>query len=515
MNAISSVGKNKKLGTIRILGLAVALGSALRFLPGIIAGFPINDGGMFLQMILDLQASGYSLPSTTSYNFSGIPFTYPPLGFYLVALASQIFGASPILWLVWLPALISAAIVPAFYWFTLKLTASQTKALVAASLYALIPGISDWLIMGGGLTRSLGILFLLFGIGYVYISLREGGTKNLVISILFSSLAVLSHPEAGLQTVSLCFLLWLIYGRSVRGTGYAFALALGVGVFTSIWWINVLHVHGAAPFASAIQTGIRETLVASLFHTFFSLQGGLPILPVFGLVGVFVATKQGNLLPVLGFFLPFFVDPRNAPAVAIFFLIILSVEGMTFLKAQFDAALNKSPNQQKTVLQNLPAFLFVVLLTYFLTVSIGAAKRMASLALTEDERATMEWVRENTPPDSKFLLVTNTGQINPMTDAHLEWFPTLAERQSLNTIQGLEWTLGPRFYQYSLDLIALQTCRDLECIHRWLAQEEFQADYILLLKKRSLPTLIDSLRDEKTYKVVFDSEEAIIFDLTP
>lgn len=515
MDATSPVGKNERTTIAFFLGLSFILGGALRLLPGVIAGFPINDGGMFLQMILDLKANGYSLPLATSYNFSSIPYAYPPLGFYLVAFLSQIFGVSPVHWLLWLPAFVSAAIIPAFYWFAIKITDSSAKALIAAALYALIPGVSDWLIMGGGLTRAFGILFLIIGIGCVYSLLREGGRRRIVPSIFFCSLAVLSHPEVAIQAVGICFLFCLLYVKSLRGAGYAFVLALGVGALTSLWWLNILRMHGVAPFVSAMQTGIRETLIASLFHTFFSLQGGLPILPVFGLVGIFVAIKQRNLLLVFGFFLPFIFDPRNAPAVAIYFLILLSVEGMMFLKDGYESRLNKLLVRQTKIDRTLPAILFSGLLLYLFVVSAGAAKRLGSLALTADDRETMEWVRNNTPPGSRFLLLTNNGQINPMVDARLEWFPALAERRSLNTIQGLEWTLGTQFYQYSLDLIALQACPDVECIHRRLAEEGFHADYILLMKKRASPTVLDSLQSGQIAEIVYDSSNTIIFKLIP
>ncbi|HNM37713.1 MAG TPA: hypothetical protein PKI33_11655, partial [Anaerolineales bacterium] len=65
-----------------ILGSAVILGSIVRLLPGVLAGFPLNDGGMFLSMVKDLQTSHYVLPKFTTYNYLNIPFAYPPFGFY-------------------------------------------------------------------------------------------------------------------------------------------------------------------------------------------------------------------------------------------------------------------------------------------------------------------------------------------------------------------------------------------------------------------------------------------------
>ncbi|MEJ5225591.1 MAG: hypothetical protein WHV44_14130 [Anaerolineales bacterium] len=59
--------------TLLFLTLAVLLGGAVRFLPGIQAGFPINDGGMFYVMTKELVANGFALPHLTGYNGLNIP----------------------------------------------------------------------------------------------------------------------------------------------------------------------------------------------------------------------------------------------------------------------------------------------------------------------------------------------------------------------------------------------------------------------------------------------------------
>ena len=76
-----------------ILFLSILLGTFVRFNPAILARFAINDGGMFAVMIDDLKANHYLIPAVTSYNHAGIPFAYPPLGFYLGALATDLFGS--------------------------------------------------------------------------------------------------------------------------------------------------------------------------------------------------------------------------------------------------------------------------------------------------------------------------------------------------------------------------------------------------------------------------------------
>ncbi|MFM8427194.1 MAG: hypothetical protein ACKOBL_18670, partial [Chloroflexota bacterium] len=58
------------------------LAASLRLSAPLSAFFPLNDGGLFFQMITDLQSNSYKIPDFTSYNFASIPYAYPPLAFY-------------------------------------------------------------------------------------------------------------------------------------------------------------------------------------------------------------------------------------------------------------------------------------------------------------------------------------------------------------------------------------------------------------------------------------------------
>ena len=102
-----------------------------------------------------------------------------------------------------------------------------------------------------------------------------------------------------------------------------------------------------------------------------------------------------------------------------------------------------------------------------------------------------------------------------MADSYHEWFPALAERQSLNTLQGMEWILGSQFFEYSQDLTALQACPDVDCLNDWLEQKNVRADFILLQKQRASPALIDSLREDESYERIYQSANAEIFAFHP
>jgi len=57
-----------------ILFTAIIFGRWFRIMPAWMVGFPINDGGMFYSMILDLQANHYVAPLFTTYNHTSIPY---------------------------------------------------------------------------------------------------------------------------------------------------------------------------------------------------------------------------------------------------------------------------------------------------------------------------------------------------------------------------------------------------------------------------------------------------------
>jgi hypothetical protein len=64
--------KSLKLDTgrlnILILVFGLALGAYARFLPTIMVGFPVTDGGLFHAMTEAIQAGHYSLPTFVEYN---------------------------------------------------------------------------------------------------------------------------------------------------------------------------------------------------------------------------------------------------------------------------------------------------------------------------------------------------------------------------------------------------------------------------------------------------------------
>jgi len=149
------------------------------------------------------------------------------------------------------------------------------------------------------------------------------------------------------------------------------------------------------------------------------------------------------------------------------------------------------------------------LLFYLFVESYLYGFRQINTSLTGDDRAIMSWVRQNTPGESRFLILT--GRQGPEIDTFQEWFPALAAHQSITTIQGLEWLLGPKFFKRYGELKTLQTCENLDCIRSWSIRNNLEFEYILLLKKDAESNMYLALENDNEYETVYQTDKAQIY----
>ncbi len=196
---------------ITLIGLVIRVAAPLQ------AGFPLNDGGLFYDMIVDLQAAHYALPMYATYNSAIIPFAYPPLAFYLTGLLADILHISPLDLVRLLPALISGLTIPAFYLLAREITDSKLQIVFGVFAFALIPRDFAWLIMGGGITRSFGMLFAILTMVFAYRFYNGHATRHLLASILLGALTVATHPEATVHTAITALVFYLWKDRSLKG----------------------------------------------------------------------------------------------------------------------------------------------------------------------------------------------------------------------------------------------------------------------------------------------------------
>jgi Dolichyl-phosphate-mannose-protein mannosyltransferase len=493
-----------------ILGLTIFLSVIVRVFPGLMVGFPLNDGGMFYVMLRELKSNHFLIPAFTSYNYSDIPFAYPPFGFYAGALLSAV-GIPDLEILRWLPVVVNLLTIPAFFLLAETLLEDRPRAAVATVFYALAP-VYGWEIMGGGLTRSFGALFMLLAIHFSVRSFKTGSWKSVFLASVFGGLSVMSHPETAMHTVYGIAFFWLFTKHSWKKVLQAFVLALLAGVVSAPWWLTVYLQHGVAPFISAASSGVHDLSPLNVFFgDLFARDTFIPILMILRVAGIIWEAAHRRFALVLWAALAYFLDQRSAGTTSFLAFSLLCAIGFAdalpfvvhWLKTRTSTAMNFLQ------LRWLNATLTAVMFYLFVECGLYSFVLVNTSLHTQAPFQAMQWVSENTSPNSRFILFTGSSGI--MSDPIQEWFPALAERESQTTMQGLEWNLNQDFFPRLRSLITLQACTNLDCVNQWSADTDLGYDYLLIQKSNATLPLLNSIKLNAGYVQVYENSSIIIF----
>lgn len=503
---------------ILLLSFITIIGLFIRISPALSTSFPLNDGGLFYKMILDLQDNHFVLPFFTTYNNAGIPFAYPPLAFYLYA-GISVFTHTPVLLLMrFLPAIISALSIPAFFLFAREVSYTKTQAILASCIFSLIPRAFDWLIMGGGVTRSLGLLFALLTMHQAILLFTGPTAKNLFLATLFSGLVILTHPEAAIHSLIACSFIYIWKNHSLTGMKRGSFVAAGAAILSAPWWLTIILRHGIDPFSAVLSSAGQDSdhvliRLVSLFQFDFTDEQFLTLIAVIALIGMFrLFAKKQPALPIW-FSLIQLLEPRGG---ALYMMIPMSIfAGLTLDQLILPAlriTTEQVTNHFKPRSNIEQAFIGFVFLYGILSASIVSTKISQQLTLTSSDLSALQWVQENTSQDSKFAIITKA---QPLNDATSEWFPALTERTSLATIFGYEWENAGGFQGRIESYKDLQQCAFLgeNCIEEWIAVHEDQTDYIYIHNdsENNLTLLKESLKSLPNYQIVYEAGGTTIF----
>jgi hypothetical protein len=99
-------------------------------------------------------------------------------------------------------------------------------------------------------------------------------------------------------------------------------------------------------------------------------------------------------------------------------------------------------------------------------------------SLSPERRAAMSWVASELQPQARVALITDSFWTR---DPDSEWFPLLAQRTSVATVQGSEWLGATVFNERFRAHHTLQICvreASVDCVQEWLAERP--AEYLYL-----------------------------------
>jgi hypothetical protein len=538
-----------------LLFTALLFGVIVRFYPALQNGFPLNDGGMFYVMSHDLRENGFIPPQVTTYNHADIPFAYPPLGFYFAASLSKLTPDSDLWIFLYIPALVNSLSIYAFYLLA-KETLSSLKAPAAARsigfgrmtaslatlLFALSPRAFVWQVMGGGITRSFGMLSLLLMLWQAmrlfsashqtqadnanpkvnpHLSEKTnpfGATHPLVLTIIFGAGAVMSHPQTALHAAIGGALIFLFYGRNKRGLMSALMIGAGVAMLSAPWWGMVLTRYGLTPLLSAGQSTPRD------IGTYLSLVrfeiGDILFIPTFvlQLIGIYVMLTRRDFFLITLAVIPQLIDPRGGGTIAFLGLSMLAGLGLLKLSAWIQRG---TTEQAEVEMKRSSQIVVFVIAFYSVLLSSIYDFQLVNTSLKTSDLEMISWVQKNVGSDKTFLLAT--GREFSMSDPMQEWFPALTGEFSATTLQGYEWTLGDQFFPRLNELAAFQHCADVQCVSEWSVKNKSDYDYLIVAVPTegdesglapSLRSLGISARTSAAHMLVHETKNYLIFELS-
>lgn len=537
------------IGAITAFGFIIRAARIWRY------DFPLNDGGLFYTMARDLQRSHFLLPFTTSYNDAGIPFAYSPFGMYVVALLGQItpFALDTLFRSV--PLLVTTGTIVAFAVLAKEILHTRAAVIAATLSFTLIPRSFIWLLMGGGITRSFGMLFAILALASAHRLYTRREMRAIIPTGIFAALTLLSHAETGKFLAYSIVIFFLCYGLHRQGIIASAAVGVGTLVLTAPWWGTVIAYHGLQPFraanatGSSIFTGEGDRLNSLRMLRVFGIQTNEPyfwLIGTFALLGALLwvarslaaSSRRSVVLPALPlwWFVIVILDNRATGTYTALPVALLAGVGIVdmLLPALRRAVESAAPPVAETALagtraasamaslaRSWPVVIILALLLTYSTVSAVTRNTDVSgdlpalVALSPDERAAMQWAATETPPGSTFIVVSGIGAWP--TDMVSEWFPALAARTSVATPQGYEWMPDQAFIGRIFRHGEAQACawQDGNCLERWIPKTGTSFDYVYVRMNDACCILGNYLLADPRYDLVYNGRGAMIFARRP
>ncbi|WP_277540155.1 hypothetical protein [Haloarcula laminariae] len=490
--------------------------------------YPAYGAGLYVETADAIRANSYALPATIPhYGPEGVPFAYPPLVFYALAVLRDL-GAGAFATALYLPPLVTVAALVPTYLLGRDLVGDRRAGTAAALLVVLNPQVLEWHISAGGLVRAPAFVFALCG-SYAALRIFRDGAREWVFPGLFSvALVAHTHPTYTIFTVATYLVFWAGYDRSpgglVRGAVVGFgALALGAP-----WLATVVSHHGIGVFSGAAGTH------GGLFGVVYRLREWGPtgaLVPMAAAVGL-LGTRHRVVGAWTAAVWLLFAQPRFTYAVGAIAMVAAAVElaergYADGAVALVDGALGRAaagtpdrpdggmvrpdPAAARVVVAGLVVLSLVGLggLGYGFAGSDETTPEFVDDADTE----AMAWAAEETDPDATFVVFGDAA----------EWFPVYTDRTILVSPWGAEWR-GPDTYEAHLNaFVNGSECRNRSCAAAAMATVDADPEYVYLPRgpytvrgdyERANGTLEASFAESPRYERAFENDGVVVFRRT-
>jgi hypothetical protein len=498
--------------------LAIAMGTAV--LVGLVYylthPYPAFGAGLYLKIAERVLANGYQPPvAITGYTTGGVPFAYPPLNYYLVAVLIDV-GIDPLVISRVLPVVMTVVYLIPFFYLARRVLASTRQAGLATVVLAVTPVVLQWHISAGGIVRAPAFFLLLSGL-YCGVRLFDEGRRWLPPATALFGLTILAHPTYTAFYGVSYLLLFAFRGRSWQGLINGAIVALGGGLLSAPWWLGVAIVHGPQRLLAAAGThgglgGDPASFIGAIIDP-IAVMNPMSLWYVLALVGSLYLLWRRRSFIAVWFIVGVFVmgEPRFSFVPGAMAIAVLLAKAPPF---RFARSANR-PSARVMASGILAVVLGFMLVSGGLYAAGTPPTGTTSLPafIDDDDMQAMEWVYLNTRPDATFVALGDAA----------EWFPLITDRTIAVGPWGVEWKT-PEQYRNQLGLfVFLSTCHDEECLSAVMDRRNVQPDYVYVPRgdytvrgfARSQPAeMRASMLGSDAYRLVYENDGAMVFELT-
>ncbi len=489
---------------------------ALALLPGVLAvgvylatnPYPAYGAGLYSAIAEAIAANGYAPPERIDgYTADGVPFAYPPLQFYLLAVLFDL-GAGPAAVARFLPGIgVLAGLVPA-YLLGRDYVGSRPAGAAAATLIAVNPQMLQWHVSAGGVVRAFAFLYALTAIYAGYHVFASGSRRAVVAGAVAVGLVGLTHPTYSLFTVVSYVLFWLFLDRSPAGFLRGLAVGLGGLLVASPWLAWAVTTHGPEVFTAA--AGTHGGIGGGATDVLGALTG-YQLVPL--LAAAYLLLRGDRLLPAwVAAAALLFDQPRFVYAVGAFAVAAAAADAVRRFRVR--KRLTAGGIDRGGALA--AALLVAATLGggLYLSHEMTLAADPSTPEFLDDEAvAAMEWAAAETDPDATFVVLGDAA----------EWFPALSERTILVGPWGVEWEDADAYDRHLEAFETASGCHSVDCVESATAAAAGSPDYVYVPKGsytvRGHPavgfgTLERSFGASDEWELAYENEGVAVFQRT-
>jgi hypothetical protein len=436
-------------GILALLAVGAAVRVALLF--SIPFDTPFHLGGLFYEFSRQILLNHFALPQTIPYySLGGIPFAYPPLGFYIQAVVMKLFSPPQFVTVNLLPPLIAVCSLPAFYWSFKQQTDDNRLQAAALFAFALMPSAFVNQIEGAGLAEACGTVALLLYLGGLFRFERSPRLASTLWAGLFLGLCVLSSPGSAYASVilSLFFFIKLlvrdIKSRSFKNSAWLLLIGLTGLLVSAPYWLTILQHRELGGLTttfltqqdvSAFVNQIRYmiTFKPADMVTFVGDEGVYGFLFDFLVfAGIIWSVLNKRIFQVLIFFALWLVPREGSWMVAIPAAWLAATGFVQVIWPLFQKAIKPAfASVRLPLAPGLLSLILVLLMAGGAILSLQSIKNQTVLNISAAQVQSLQQDGRAIPLGAHVLAA---GSI-----ALQEWSPALLEREVLNCEFGLEW----------------------------------------------------------------------------